>query len=207
MPKSLVVSKVFFENSSLMIVIISTTLLLALPATLQSPNLQVHPAFSPCPPSRVFIHQYPPNSAPEKGGLKRVCLGYVNEIGSLLDGLGFDPYLGFYHQPHYGHATLASDLVEEFRTPLTDRFTLGLINNRIFDEQDFFFHAASGSVYLKDVPRKRYFSEYERFVTRPMASSDNKSETNFRQLFRRQAERLQQAIMNGETYCPYKLRW
>ena len=77
----------------------------------------------------------------------------------------------------------------------------------IFDEQDFFFHAASGSVYLKDVPRKRYFSEYERFVTRPMASSDNKSETNFRQLFRRQAERLQQAIMNGETYCPYKLRW
>ena len=83
-----------------------------------------------------------------------LSLGYTmvyNEIGSLLDGLGFDPYLGFYHQSHYGHATLASDLMEEFRTPLTDRFTLGLINNRIFDEQDFFFHAASGSIYLKDI--------------------------------------------------------
>ena len=139
-----------------------------------------------------------------------LSLGYTmvyNEIGSLLDGLGFDPYLGFYHQPHYGHATLASDLMEEFRTPLTDRFTLGLINNRIFDEQDFFLHTASGSMYLKDIPRKRYFSEYERFITRPMTSSEDETETNFRKLFRRQAERLQQSIMNGETYCPYKFCW
>lgn len=49
-----------------------------------------------------------------------LSLGYTlvyNEISSLLDGLGFDPYLGFFHQPRYGHATLASDLLEEFRAP------------------------------------------------------------------------------------------
>jgi CRISP-associated protein Cas1 len=58
------------------------------------------------------------------------------------DGLGFDPYLGFYHQPPYSHATLASDLLEEFLAPQTDRLTLHLINNRILKEEDFYLHSA-----------------------------------------------------------------
>ncbi len=44
--------------------------------------------------------------------------GYVivsSELQSLLDGIGFDPYLGFYHQIKYGRPSLALDLVEEFR--------------------------------------------------------------------------------------------
>ena len=39
-----------------------------------------------------------------------LLLGYsmvYNEIASLLDGMGFEPYLGYYHQPRHGHATLA----------------------------------------------------------------------------------------------------
>ena len=36
-----------------------------------------------------------------------------------------------------GHATLASDLLEEFRVPLVDRLTLHLVNNRIVQEPDF----------------------------------------------------------------------
>ncbi len=139
-----------------------------------------------------------------------LSLGYTmiyNEISSLLDGLGFDPYLGFYHQPHYGHATLASDLMEEFRAPLADRFTLYLINNRIFKEEDFFFHAASKGVYLKDESRKRYFAEYERFIERPMPSLEEKKETDFRKLFRRQAERLKQSITDSGPYYPYRFIW
>ena len=34
-----------------------------------------------------------------------LSFGYVlvgNELQSLLDGMGFDPYLGFYHQVDYG---------------------------------------------------------------------------------------------------------
>jgi CRISPR-associated protein Cas1 len=139
-----------------------------------------------------------------------LSLGYTmlyNEISSLLDGIGFDPYLGFYHQPHYGHATLASDLMEEFRSPLTDRFTLGVINNRVFQEGDFFFHQPSRSVYLKDDARKRYFVEYERFITRPMNPPDEGTKTDFRRLFRRQAERLNRTLTKGEEYGPYQFRW
>ncbi|MBW1698621.1 MAG: CRISPR-associated endonuclease Cas1 [Deltaproteobacteria bacterium] len=140
-----------------------------------------------------------------------LSLGYTmvyNEISSLLDGLGFDPYLGFYHRPHYGHATLASDILEEFRSPLVDRLTLKLINNRIFKIEDFFLHNPSGGMYLKQEPRKRYFAEYENFITRPMNSSSNREiETDFRRLFRRQAERLKQATMTDEPYRPYRFAW
>lgn len=139
-----------------------------------------------------------------------LSLGYTmlyNEICSLLDGMGFDPYLGFYHQPRYGHATLASDLMEEFRSPLTDRFTLGLVNNRVFQEGDFYFHQPSGSMYLRDDARKRYFVEYERFITRPMNILDENRETDFRRLFRRQVERLNSTLTKGEEYRPYRFRW
>lgn len=138
-----------------------------------------------------------------------LSLGYTlvyNEISSLLDGLGFDPYLGFYHQPRYGHATLASDLLEEFRAPLVDRFTLTLINNRMFQEVDFYQHTGGG-VYLQDEPRKRYFKEYEGFLNRPWLCPDDRLETDFRRLFRSQAERLMQAVLNGSVYQPYKFSW
>jgi CRISP-associated protein Cas1 len=34
--------------------------------------------------------------------------------------VGFDPYLGFYHQPRFGRPALALDLVEEFRPLIAD---------------------------------------------------------------------------------------
>jgi CRISPR-associated protein Cas1 len=139
-----------------------------------------------------------------------LSLGYTlvyNELSSLLDGLGFDPYLGFFHQPDYGHATLASDLLEEFRAPLVDRLTLGLINNRVFAAGDFFAHEPSGGVYLQDEPRKRYFQEYERFVGRAFTALDDGQETDFRRLFRRQAERLRAALLTAEVYQPFKFSW
>lgn len=138
-----------------------------------------------------------------------LSLGYTlvyNELSSLLDGLGFDPFLGFYHQPRFGHATLASDLLEEFRVPLVDRLTLYLINDRIVQEPDFYSHT-SGGVYLLDEPRKRYFQEYERFVTRPQAAAADETELDFRRLFRRQAGRLRQMLLTGEPYAPFTFSW
>ncbi len=39
-----------------------------------------------------------------------------------------DPYFGFLHKIKYSNATLASDLMEEFRSPIIDSITLELIN-------------------------------------------------------------------------------
>lgn len=139
-----------------------------------------------------------------------LSLGYTmvyNEIASLLDGMGFDPYLGYYHQPRHGHATLASDLLEEFRTPLVDRFTLKSVNNRIFQEEDFYQHSPSGGIYLTDDARKRYFATYEQFITQPTTCAEDQGESTFRQLFRRQAERLKRAVVGGAPYKPFVFRW
>ena len=139
-----------------------------------------------------------------------LSLGYTlvyNEIASLLDGMGFDPYLGYYHQPRHGHATLASDLVEEFRTPMVDRFTLKIVNNRVFQEGDFYLHRPSGGIYLRDTARKKYFAAYEQFITQPTACSEGETETTFRKLFRRQAERLKRAVVDNAPYQPFAFRW
>lgn len=44
-----------------------------------------------------------------------LSFGYTllfNELSSLMDGIGFDPYLGFFHQIDYGRPSLAADLIE-----------------------------------------------------------------------------------------------
>ncbi len=138
-----------------------------------------------------------------------LSLGYTlvyNELSWLLDGLGFDPYLGFFHQPRFGHATLASDLLEEFRAPLVDRFTLYLVKERIFQAEDFYRHT-SGGMYLREEPRKRYFLEYERFINRPLGSAATGASWSYRRLFRRQAEHLRQAVLAGSPYAPYAFSW
>lgn len=134
-----------------------------------------------------------------------LSFGYVlagNEIQSLLDGMGFDPYLGFYHQVDYGRPSLALDLLEEFRAPLVDRFSLGLLNRGMLKADDFRSTAEEG-VLLRRESMKRYFAAWEEQLTTPL--SGDGEPLAFRQLFRRQAERLARALTADEPYEPYLL--
>ncbi len=135
-----------------------------------------------------------------------LSLGYTlvfNEIASLLDGIGFDPYIGFFHKPHYGRPFLAADLLEEFRSPVVDRLTLRLINNRILTQDDFYFHQPSGSMRLKRSALKRYFLEYEKVVNNEFPHPQTGEKTAFRRLFRVQAQKLTQAIMQDIQYTSF----
>ena len=47
-----------------------------------------------------------------------LSLGYTllhNNVYAMINVVGLDPYQGFLHMGRYGHPTLASDLMEEFR--------------------------------------------------------------------------------------------
>lgn len=137
-----------------------------------------------------------------------LSFGYTlifNEISSLLDGLGFDPYLGYFHEPEYGRASLASDIQEEFRSTV-DRFTLYLINNRMLNNQDFYRNQKDGSMYLKREAMKKYFSEYEKYMGKEFIHPDTKENTTVKKCFRIQAERLANFIKGGETYKPFILK-
>jgi CRISPR-associated protein Cas1 len=138
-----------------------------------------------------------------------LSFGYTiifNEISSLLDGLGFDPYLSYFHSIDYGRASLASDLMEEFRAPIADRFTLYLVNNRIIGETDFYSNPKGGGVYLKREPLKRYFKEYEEMINREFVHPITEENSTWRKCFRIQAETLAAHIQNDKPYVPFELK-
>lgn len=126
-----------------------------------------------------------------------------NEILSLLDGLGFDPYLAYYHAIDYGRASLSSDLMEEFRAPIADRLTLNFINNRVFKPEDFYPNPKTGGVYLNRESLKRYFVEYERMLHHEFIHPETKETTTYRKCFRLQAEKLASTIQNNNPYIPF----
>jgi CRISPR-associated protein Cas1 len=141
----------------------------------------------------------------------------VNELSALLDGMGFDPYIGFLHTLDYGRPSLALDMVEEFRHALVDRFTLSALNRKTFGAADFTRSSAptgkqvAGSVsgetalprlVLQPDALRRYFAEFEKFMSTEKVLLDEKR-TSFRMCFRRQAEKMAAAIESGSTYTPF----
>lgn len=135
-----------------------------------------------------------------------LSFGYTlvtNEITSLLDGIGFDPYIGYLHCIDYGRPSLALDMIEEFRAPLIDRFSLSLLNLNIITPEDFHTDEETGGLYLNQPAMKRYFIEYEKYLNREFKDEDTSENTNFRKLFFRQAQRMQNHILKNENYKPF----
>ena len=73
--------------------------------------------------------------------------------------VGFDPYMGFYHQPRFGRPALALDMMEPFRPLIADSAVLTAINTRMVTEKDFV--KAGASVALTAAGRKGFFRAYE----------------------------------------------
>ena len=74
--------------------------------------------------------------------------------------VGFDPYMGFYHQPKYGRPALALDLAEEFRPIVADSAALTLFNNGELKERDFVYR--SGAAALTPDGRRTVIRAFER---------------------------------------------
>ncbi|MBL8150398.1 MAG: type I-C CRISPR-associated endonuclease Cas1 [Blastocatellia bacterium] len=84
----------------------------------------------------------------------------TNDCRSGLESVGLDPQLGFLHVARPGRASLALDLVEEFRAFIADRLALSLVNRGQLKEDDF-VERPGGSVYLKDESRKTVIVAYQ----------------------------------------------
>lgn len=82
----------------------------------------------------------------------------THDCRSALETVGLDPQAGFYHQLRAGRASLALDLLEEFR-PMIDRFVLSLVNKKQFSPKDFITQE-SGAVVLKDEARSAFFKAW-----------------------------------------------
>ncbi len=84
----------------------------------------------------------------------------TKELTATALAVGFDPYMGFYHQPRYGKPALALDLMEEFRPLVADSVVLTLLNKGEVKEGHFISRADGCN--LTSAGRKAVLRAYER---------------------------------------------
>ncbi len=110
-------------------------------------------------------------------------------------GVGFDPYLGFLHQPRYGRPSLALDLMEEFRPLIADSAVLRALNNGELGPRDFVTRGPA--VGLTKNARKRFIRGYERRMAQEVRHPVFGYKVRYRQVLEIQA-RLLGRVLTGE---------
>lgn len=83
----------------------------------------------------------------------------TKELTVLAYQCGFDPFLGFYHQPHYGRPSLALDVMETFRPLIADSVVLTVVNTGMIAPNDFV--RVGPSVALSSSARKTFIEAFE----------------------------------------------
>jgi CRISP-associated protein Cas1 len=127
-----------------------------------------------------------------------LSLGYsllAKDLTVACYAVGFDPYVGFYHQPRFGRPALALDLMEPFRALIVDSAVLTAVNTGMVTARDFV--RAGGAVALTAGGRKAFFRAYEMrmdtLVTHPLFEY----RVSYRRLLEIQA-RLLARVLEGE---------
>lgn len=129
----------------------------------------------------------------------------AKDLTIVCHAVGFDPFLGFYHQPRFGRPALALDLMEPFRPLIADSTVLTAINTRMITPADFI--RTGDAVALTPDGRKSFFRAYEQrmdtLVTHPMFGY----RVNYRRLLEIQT-RLLARLLTGEisTYPAFVTR-
>jgi CRISPR-associated protein Cas1 len=102
-----------------------------------------------------------------------LSLGYsllTRDLTIVCHAVGFDPFMGFYHQPRFGRPALALDLMEGFRPLIVDSAVLSAVNTQMVTPDD--FTRSGESVALTSRGRKRFLQAYEQrmdaLVTHPL---------------------------------------
>jgi CRISPR-associated protein Cas1 len=133
-----------------------------------------------------------------------LSFGYTllaGEIFSALSAGGLDPYLGFFHEIHYGRASLCFDVCEEFRHLVVDGLVLDVINHQQIRAEDFDQTAEDESILLKPEARKIFLSSFEKKMMEMRSHQGTKQ--SYRLAIHAQVERLRKAIEGKENYQGY----
>ena len=159
---------------------------------------------------RLLLHgfelkkrEYHPPPDPVKAMLGFAYMMVFNELSSMLEAFGFDSYIGFLHEIKYRRKSLASDLVEELRSPVAERLVLCLINKNVIKTNQ--FTKKDRGVIMDDTARKNFLANYENFMTSDFIDAKTEKYINFRQVIRERVEQLERAVINNEPYTPFIL--
>ena len=137
-----------------------------------------------------------------------LSLGYsvlARDCTVAAHAVGFDPYVGFYHQPGFGRPALALDLMAEFRPLIADSVAITLINTRVISPRDFV--RAGDAVNLSAEGRKRFFSAYEQRLNTTIVHPVFDYQVSYRRALELQARLLAKALTGEiEQYVPFTTR-
>ena len=84
----------------------------------------------------------------------------VRLFSTTITSVGLDPYLGLYHRPRHNRPALALDLMEPFRSIISDSCVIQIVNNGEIRPNEFVFTGKACS--LKPAGRKTLISAFER---------------------------------------------
>jgi len=85
----------------------------------------------------------------------------MHDVRAALETVGLDSCVGFMHKDRPGRASLALDMMEEWRPVIADRLALSLINREQLSGNDF-TKAETGAVLLSDKGRKTLLTAYQK---------------------------------------------
>ncbi len=126
-------------------------------------------------------------------------------VGSAVQIVGFDQFVGYLHSSVYGRPALALDLMEEFRPIIVDSVVLTLLNNRMLTKDD--FHVDLGAYRLKKEPRKIFLKRLEDRLNEEITHPIFNYRVTYRRCIEMQA-RLVAKYLTGEIaeYPPFITR-
>jgi CRISPR-associated protein Cas1 len=139
------------------------------------------------------------NKRPPKDPVNSV-LSYLygilaKELFVTVQSVGFDPYLGFFHQPHYGRPALALDMMEEFRPLIADSAAITLFNKGELTKNDFL--NSQVGVSIKPEAKKKVVAGYERRIQTEVTHPLFGYMLSYRRILEMQA-RLLSRFLHGE---------
>jgi CRISP-associated protein Cas1 len=157
-------------------------------------------------PTFDFTHR---NRRPPRDPVNALLsLGYsllVRDLTIVCATIGFDPFIGFYHQPRFGRPALALDLMEGFRPLVVDSAVLSAVNTRMVTADDFI--RVGESVTLTARGRKRFLQSYEQRMDTLVTHPTFGYRVTYRRVLEIQA-RLLARVVTGElpTYEGFETR-
>jgi len=129
----------------------------------------------------------------------------AKELFTTVQAAGFEPYLGFYHQPRYGRPALALDMMEEFRPVIADATAFMLFNKKELTDKDFI--KTGIGISLTPEAKKKVVAGYEQKMHEEIVHPVFGYKISYRRVLEVQA-RLLSRVLSGELkeYPPFIIR-
>lgn len=124
-----------------------------------------------------------------------------SNVSAVIQAVGLDPYRGFLHDDRHSHLALASDLMEEFRTPVVDAVVVNVVNRGMITDSHF-----------KKDENKKYkmephaasilIEQYQLKMAERVPYEEQK--LNYYQILEKQCRRLGRHLFGMDEYHPFE---